>query len=909
MNTPLMLRGFRLTLGVSLVLFSKPSALAQWTSNTALNTPVGVSSNNKENVATVSDGAGGAIVVWEENVGGATSIDIIAQRIDALGNMRWSATGVAVSAAAGDQRLPMVAADGLGGAIVTWYDTRGMDTNIYAQRVDSAGAVLWAADGVPICVGPGNHWDPVITGDGLGGGIIAWYEERYDTTADIYAQHISGDGVVQWTTDGVPVCTAPNGQVTPVITTDGVGGAIVAWLDFRDGVVELFSQRVSQSGLMLWQTDGVRLCDASDFQYAPAITADGSGGAIITWNDFMSGMISDIYAQRISNAGLLQWSASGTGVCTAPNYQYRPQIVSDGSLGAILCWYDYRNGVSSDIYAQRLSPLGAPLWAQDGVQLCGAPNDQQFPSIIKDGRGGAFVGWQDNRNGPNADIFAQHVTSVGVIGFQTDGVVVSTAVNGKRFPKLINNLSGGAILAWEDGRSGTKQDVFAQRIVLENPDAAFGYWMGGVSATIEAAPAYTGLHPNALDGTDSRDISEPSTLPLNFLSLTSISLLPADRLVQDIRQETPRLSYAAKRYSLQSRTSTTGSAVNLVFTEDRLPYQFTPVLYDVGAGSYRDLRSMPVYSYTSPSTPGEPKDFLLLLGDSTKPSISIISPNGGEVLVVGIPSMIRWNSSDSSGLLRHYIYYTLTGAPPFTLLDSTSGQSASYPWTPVDASINAFIRIVAVDSVLNMSADTSDAPFTIVAGDSVAYTTHAGWNMIGVPVLQTDMSPQGVFADDLGGASFSTFGFDPISGYTIPDTLRLGEGYWLRTQSDQVIDAVGVTQAVVTLPLPLGWSIIGNPFPAPFQKSSLRFTDGVTTKTINEAQVAGWLVNRLYGFDGNGYVEENQSLSVWNGYWLRTLVANLEIVYDFNAARAIHPWSGPIRVNGSRPNERLRRVN
>jgi hypothetical protein len=179
--------------------------------------------------------------------------------------------------------------------------------------------------------------------------------------------------------------------------------------------------------------------------------------------------------------------------------------------------------------------------------------------------------------------------------------------------------------------------------------------------------------------------------------------------------------------------------------------------------------------------------------------------------------------------------------------------------------------------------------------------------MIGVPVLQTDMSPQGVFADDLGGSPVHIFGFDPISGYTIPDTLRLGEGYWLRTQLGQVIDAVGMAQAVVTLPLPLGWSIIGNPFPAPFQKSLLRFTDGVTTKTITEAQVAGWLVNRLYGFDGNGYVEENQSLAVWNGYWLRTLVANLEIVYDFNAARGLHPWWRAIRVNES--NERSRRAN
>jgi hypothetical protein len=39
----------------------------------------------------------------------------------------------------------------------------------------------------------------------------------------------------QWITDGVPVCTAAGDQEVPQITTDGSGGAIFTWSDYRAG--------------------------------------------------------------------------------------------------------------------------------------------------------------------------------------------------------------------------------------------------------------------------------------------------------------------------------------------------------------------------------------------------------------------------------------------------------------------------------------------------------------------------------------------------------------------------------------------------------------------------------------------------------------------------------------------------
>lgn len=873
-----------LVTGIVAALLVSARAMAEWTMNTVLNTRTSLTVNDRQYPASISDGAGGVILVWEELRGGPTGIDIVAQRIDASGNLRWGNFGVIVCSAVGDQRFPTLTTDDSGGAIITWYDGRGTDTDIYAQRVDAGGSVRWSGDGVVLCSAQGPQWDPVITRDGSGGAIVAWYEARFDTAADIYAQRVDGAGTPRWSTNGVPICTEVNGQVTPSITTDENGGAVVVWMDFRNGVVELFAQRIANAGATLWTANGVLVCVGSGFQYAPAMIPDGTGGAIITWHDFRSGMVSDIFAQRIIGVGIRQWPAGGAIVSNAAGYQYRPQVASDGTSGAIICWYDYRGGVASDIYALRLSPDGNPLWTPNGVLISGALNDQLFPSIVGDGRGGAFLAWQDLRNGSNPDIFAQHVNSLGAFGFSAGGIPVSTATNGQFFPRLTTNASGGAIVAWEDRRTGLRQDVFVHRIVLNNPDATFGYWFGGLTRSITASVGYAGLHAGALDGIDTRDIAE-SVLPSKYISITSFPTMEAP-YIQDVRQLTERFARVAKRYSLKARTSETNAFVGLVFTEDRFPQRFTPVLYDGVSGTYQDVRSNPVLTYTSPSTAGETRDLLFLLGDSTKPSVSIVAPNGGEVLVVGYPYTIQWNASDSSGLLRHYLYYTFDSLQPYILIDSTIGQNTSYLWSPQQASISALFRIVTVDSVLNMNADTSDAPFTITAGDSVAYTTFAGWNMIGVPTLQTDMSPQGIFGDDLN-PPISVFGFNPATGYTAPDTLRLGTGYWLRTPSSSVIDAVGTVQASVSRPLFVGWNMIGNPFPAPFSKALLKFTDGVTVKTLAEAASAGWLQGILYGFNGTFYIQENVALAVWNGYWIRIFVPNITILYTLGATRPI----------------------
>jgi len=438
---------------------SAAPARAAWPHDPNVNVPL-CTATNSDIPAIVSDGLGGAIVTWRDDRSG--NADIYAQRVGADGAERWTPNGVSLCAEASVQTDPAIVSDGSGGAIVTWVDYRSGVKDIYAQRVNADGVVQWTADGVAVCTATNPQEQPAIVSDGSGGAIITWYDVRSGSYYDIYAQRVSADGVVQWAADGVALCTETGDDVLPTIVPDGSGGAIVTWYDFRSGsTCDIYAQRVSAAGVVQWTANGVALCTATNDQRNPTIAPDGSGGAVATWEDLRSGN-ADIYAQRVSAAGAVQWTANGVALCTATDDQYRPTIVSDGSGGAIITWMDGRNG-TYDIYAQRVSAAGAAQWTSEGLALCTATSDQLTPTIASDGSGGAIVAWYDHRNG-TYDIYAQRVSAAGVEQWTSNGVALCTATDNQHYTTIVADGSGGAIVAWQDHRSGSTWDIYAQRV-------------------------------------------------------------------------------------------------------------------------------------------------------------------------------------------------------------------------------------------------------------------------------------------------------------------------------------------------------------------------------------------------------------------------------------------------------------
>lgn len=449
------------------------SAHAQWSTDPSINTPISIAANGQYWQTMVSDGAGGAIITWQDgrniDISSYNITDIYAQRIDAAGVVQWTSDGVPICTDTMRQDNPKIISDGVGGAIMTWEDNRNGNADIYAQRINGAGVVQWQTNGVPIHTGAHTQWWPAIVSDGASGAIITWYDEEGFDSEDIYAQRINAAGVIQWTTDGVPICTEAGGQDYPTAVSDGIGGAIITWTDERTGgnnIWDIYAQRINSTGVVQWTMNGIPICTAANPQSSPAIASDGGNGAIIIWTDQRNINDENIYAQLITGTGITQWAVDGVAISSATNSQDGPEIVSDGAGGAIVTWYDYRNGyLNIDIYTQRINASGVVQWTTNGVPLCSAINEQSGQVIVSDGDNGAIVIWDDRRNANNPNLYAQRITGDGTTQWTIDGIVISSATEYQAYPVVISDGNGGAIIAWRDGRNTISfWDIYAQQV-------------------------------------------------------------------------------------------------------------------------------------------------------------------------------------------------------------------------------------------------------------------------------------------------------------------------------------------------------------------------------------------------------------------------------------------------------------
>jgi hypothetical protein len=219
---------------------------------------------------------------------------------------------------------------------------------------------LWVSNGVALCTASNDQFEPHAVEDGTGGIIAAWRDAR-GLDVDVYSQRINGSGVVQWAAGGVALCVDTGDQVLPRVVADGAGGAIAGWVDYRNAVTgDIFAQSINASGAVQWAINGVKICTDDGSQNYPWLSADGSGGAIVGWSDERGATSFDIYAQRVNAAGVTQWTSDGVLVCDADWEQLLTRVVPSGTSDAILTWIDFRSVQDYDVYAQYITADGIP---------------------------------------------------------------------------------------------------------------------------------------------------------------------------------------------------------------------------------------------------------------------------------------------------------------------------------------------------------------------------------------------------------------------------------------------------------------------------------------------------------------------------------------------------------------------
>ena len=435
-----------------------------------------------------SDGAGGAIVAWQDRR--IFPFNIVAGHVLASGvvDVAWPINGrtlisdsLAGTIVPQGIESPAIVSDGAGGAIVSWPDGRSSTSgvDIYAHHVLATGAVdpAWPVNGTTVCSAIGEQLSPVLISDGAGGAFIAWTDSRSGTTVnelDIFAQHVLASGAIDpnWPVNGAPVTIAPKAQTQPVLVEDGVGGFFVAWDDLRSGNpgIDIFAEHVLRSGTVdpAWPVNGVAVSAAPGTQSAPRIVSDGVHGAIVAWTDTRDGT-NQVFAQRVSSTGAIVsgWPVNGRLVSIGGTDEVLPVLAPDGAGGAIVAWGGGNTGHHNSL-AQHLLASGAldAAWPATGRSLGFTPSEATNQVIASDGAGGAIVAWQQSDDVTQTDIFAQHVLASGALdaAYPVNGRAVCAVLRPQHEPDIVATGDGGAIVTWEDTRDGLN-DIYALQVL------------------------------------------------------------------------------------------------------------------------------------------------------------------------------------------------------------------------------------------------------------------------------------------------------------------------------------------------------------------------------------------------------------------------------------------------------------
>ena len=469
---------------------------AQWNADPTVNTPVVTvaqkGTTSVSGYATAPDNEGGMFIVWIDSRNSATTgDDIFVTRLKKDGTIAagFNAAGNIVCNAAGAQSNVVAVADGNGGVNIVWQDARNNATtssDIYGVKIKGDGTRQGPENGFLISGSSFGENNPVIATVAADKVAVLWRYTGTSTGIDLAMNFADFSTQTVLLASNVQVSEKTGTQSNQVIIADGSGSAIIVWTDGRvsNQNIHLYGQKINQTGTLLWGTagseaDGLQLTNTTGNALLPQMVSDGAGGAVIAFGSTrVATDNANIYALRVDASGANVWAANGVDVCVAATNQANARLVKSGSR-YIVAWADRRestnppaNSNNNDIFVQSLNAAdGSTNWTADGVQLTKQPLNQPNSStdgfeMIEDNLGGAYVIWDDGRNGTsNLDVHAQYIKTGGTLAWAENGMAVATlSGSNQNWPKAVISENEKIMVVFRDGRTNTSAEIFASLI-------------------------------------------------------------------------------------------------------------------------------------------------------------------------------------------------------------------------------------------------------------------------------------------------------------------------------------------------------------------------------------------------------------------------------------------------------------
>jgi subtilisin family serine protease len=242
------------------------------------------------------------LVVWQDARNGGSGTDIYGQRVDTSGGKLGG--NIAVSHAERDQRRPSVAAIGSTWFVVwgdrrpnTPTDTADSDSDIFGARVASNGTVTDPA-GIKISAAAGDQSNPSIAANNTRY-LVVWSDYRSKTSLDIFGARVSASGQVQ-NTAGIPIAKTAKSEAAPALSAIGTNW-LVTWQakPAVGGNWDVLGARMSDVGTVT--ALGSTIAGGGNDQTLPAVGLVGNN-YLVAWSERRTTSV-HLLGSRITPAG------------------------------------------------------------------------------------------------------------------------------------------------------------------------------------------------------------------------------------------------------------------------------------------------------------------------------------------------------------------------------------------------------------------------------------------------------------------------------------------------------------------------------------------------------------------------------------------------------------------------------
>ncbi len=317
------------------------------------------------------DSDGNAVLTFQDIRNNVNNV--YAYKVSPEGDLLWTSNGITMSYDTDPtyaNMSPRVLCTADGNSYLAW-QRMGDTTSVYLNRLDPEGNKLWGEYGILIEI-PGESvtWPQMLeTTNGI---LVKYYRDTgpyWSPTRHLYIARYDQDGEVDWTT---PISTAGGITAwTQIIDfhSDGLGGAIIAWYDDRnsDMVNEVYIQRVTSDGSISMPVNGALIStDTANQQYYPKLAVDPVNQYIFAfYKQTNSGQTQDgMNRQLIDYDGNRLWGDTGVVMIPLSSYVASPIKAYPTHMGAVII-YEVGTIPSSDMSMH----IRAECYDNDGFNL------------------------------------------------------------------------------------------------------------------------------------------------------------------------------------------------------------------------------------------------------------------------------------------------------------------------------------------------------------------------------------------------------------------------------------------------------------------------------------------------------------------------------------------------------------